>query len=397
MNKEANSKDNRHVKSLVDNLYYLRGLEHSGKDTYKQAKPVIDSVIKSLRSGNNFLLYKPFWEEIHDRMVFYYDYLNEENLNKKIPLFRMTLHNEAIVWWLKCKEMDKLCGPLIHFDTHDDMGLPDSSKGLLKTNGCIDNFGINKGSCGQIYWPVTCLLLAKGVDQVIWAYPKWVYDDDRSFDQFLVCSKKGDDIFYMRSKNEKKDDYIMKSVVHLFKGEQPDEEKLKFMHSHRFDRLHAHTASKWKKMNNLIQGNKFILDIDLDFFVSNGDKFTKTEYKKDFNDIESNNRVHDLSGIRTPRMMYQDNESIDVVNLLNKEFKLIQKRLDVFVDGLTMLKKEGKTPCCINISDSTTSFFSGNTDRAVFTNQYTPKYFVPVIHSILISEFGKLYGKNSMK
>ena len=67
-----------------------------------------------------------------------------------MPLFRVTLHNEMIVWWIKAKNIDKLKGPLIHFDTHDDMGEPGSTDNLLLSDGSLDTDGIMKGACGQI-------------------------------------------------------------------------------------------------------------------------------------------------------------------------------------------------------------------------------------------------------
>lgn len=64
------------------------------------------------------------------------------------------------------------------------MGLPPSTKGLLTTDGKINTYGIMNGSCAKIFWPVTCLLLAKGTDSVIWAMPPWVYDDNAGFNQY---------------------------------------------------------------------------------------------------------------------------------------------------------------------------------------------------------------------
>ena len=97
---------NKNNKYFVENLYKLRCIEtqkSSNKTKYGQAKPIINKILNRLIESNNYLLFRPFWEELHDRMVFYYDYVNEKNLKNKIPIFFTTLHNEVVKWWLKAK------------------------------------------------------------------------------------------------------------------------------------------------------------------------------------------------------------------------------------------------------------------------------------------------------
>lgn len=398
MDTESKDTYNKGIREIVDILYSLRKIEfisQSMSAKYNKARSLIDYVTILLADKKNFVSFRPMWDELHDRMVYYYDFLNNENMDKKIPLFRVTLHNEAVNWWMKCKKKHIIDGPLIHFDTHDDMGLPDTSKYLLKSNGDLNENGISKGSCGKIYWPVTCMLMSKGVNHVIWAMPKWIYDDNACFDQVLTCTKKSDVFLYLRPKGQKKDNFrIEGDVVVDNDGELKDMKKYKFYHPHRLDRIRLYTSTAWKKLGKKINSKYFMLDIDLDFFVTNGDKHSLSSYKQDFDDIESDGRVHGIPGIVTPRTAYDDDMSRNMIKDLNKEMYSIKKRVKTFLDGLYTLKKMGIKPCCINISDSSPSFFSGNAERAVFTNQYTPKYFVPLLHTILISGIRKIYGDN---
>ena len=395
MHTEASAKYNKDVSTIVSKLYSLRCIECSKKSMkkkYTKASPLLKKITQELMDKNNYLLYRPMWEDLHDRMVYYYDYLNRENLQKSIPLFRETLHNDVVKWWLECKAIGKLGSTLIHFDTHDDMGLPSSSKYLLH-KGKLYEQGVKEGACGQIYWPITCILLSKAIDHVIWSTPKWIYDDDNGFDQTLVCWKEEDDFSYIRGKDQKSDKFRLKEDVMLMSKKDMEDldQDCKFRHDHRFDRVKTWGKRGWNKLENIIEG-KFILDVDLDFFVTNGDKVSMTEYKHNFNDIESYGRVHTTPGITTPRAVYDDPHSEKVIKLLNKEAKLIKKRVDKFLDGLRQLKNKGLMPSCIDISDSAPSFFSGNTERAVFTNEYTPKYFVPYIHMIFIQGLHEIYG-----
>ena len=382
---------NKGVKPIIETLYQLRCIECSRNEMskkYKKAQPLLDSVLEKLMTRNDFLLFRPMWDELHDRMVYYYDYLNKRNLSNNIPLFCTTLHNEAVKWWLEAKKRNKFSGTLIHFDTHDDMGLPDTSEYLLKNGKTLNENGIIKGACGQIYWPVTCILLSKQVDHVIWALPKWVYDDDKGFNQVLVCQ--GDSIEYLRSKKEEKDKFRLDGDVSVVDEEDLNPTLYTFYHPHKLNRLKLATKTGWRKLEKIMTTNNFVLDIDLDFFVTNGDKVSLTRYRKDFMDLESTGRVHGLPGKTNPRTLYDDDKGRSFAKQLKAEVKLIKKRVEIFLNGLEMLKDNGIKPSCINLSDSTCSLFSWNYKRAVFTNEYTPKYYVPFLHKLLLDGFKKL-------
>ena len=79
---------NEGVKPIIETLYQLRCIECGRNEMskkYKKAKPLLDSVLEKLMARNDFLLFRPMWDELHDRMVYYYDYLNKRNLSNKIP------------------------------------------------------------------------------------------------------------------------------------------------------------------------------------------------------------------------------------------------------------------------------------------------------------------------
>jgi len=394
MTTEANDKYNKGLAEITSSLYELRKIEYSSRSMkykYEKSRPIADKVTKLLLKKKNFLLYRPMWDELHDRMVFYYDYRNKKGLSQDLPIFSTTLHNEAVRWWLRYQKKGHLSNTLVHFDTHDDMGLPDTYKGLLTAKGKLDYNNMMKGSCGMIYWPVTCMLLSKGVDNVIWCLPSWVYDTNFSTDeQALVHYRKEDRFAYIRPEDGKKDKFAYE--VELV----PDLEKtndMSFYQPHEFSRLKVTNPKGWDRLSHAIGDNdRFILDIDLDFFVTNGDSYSKEEYKHDFGDIESTGRVHSTPGITAPRAAYEDKESQKVIKKLNKEFGLVKKRVNIFLTGLKVLKRRGQIPCCISIADSAASFFSGSTLRAVWTNSYTPKYFVPALRYLLEDGLKKIYS-----
>ena len=328
MDTEATEDYNCILQECVKMLYELRRLEFSHKsmgDKYADAWGLINDVWELLWNQHNFVLYKSLWMELHDRMAYYYPYLNKENLNAEIPLFRTVLHNDVMKWWVKCAEQHEIAPVIIHFDTHDDMGLP--SNILLKSNGCLDKKKIRQGGCGKIDWPVTCLLLGKYVDQVIWAMPRWVYDDDAGFDQVLACEDDGSCV-YLRSSDQKEDNFIMiDNVLENADELLDDPDQFLFFHPHRFDRLEVYGLRSWKKLIKKLNYNRFILDIDLDFFVTNGDEYSEESYKEFFHDLESTGRVHEFPSMITPRQIFDDDYSHEVIKKLNKEAKVIIKRV----------------------------------------------------------------------
>ena len=379
---------NKIINKVSQMLYEARRIEFMMVDTSEKwhtAKPLLDNITNILKKKHNYVLHRPLWEELHDRYVYYYDYLNKINLNRPLPLFRMTMHNEASDWWIRCKSRGILQGPLIHFDTHDDMN--------------IETPAAKNQECNQINHPVTCAVLYGCANQVIWAMPKWIHDSNMGFDQVLV--RKGNTIHYLRSENSKTDKFILDDDVLLVPDKKLKEKSLKkydYYTRMRFDRQHIDTPEDWKILRKIIKPKRgkentlthFILDIDLDFFAANGDKISLDDYLENFDDVESYGRVHGLPGIYNPRKVYID--EIETTKALQKEEKHIKARIKRFLKGLTYLKRNGITPCVINISDSCASLFSGSPERAIYTNEYTPKYFVPFMYSLLIPGFIKLYN-----
>ena len=105
METEASAEYNSGIASIVNDLYLLRTIECSPQTPlvtkYSKASPILTRVTEKLRQRENYVAFRPMWEELHDRMVYYYEYLNQKNLKKSMPLFRETLHNEVVKWWLE--------------------------------------------------------------------------------------------------------------------------------------------------------------------------------------------------------------------------------------------------------------------------------------------------------
>lgn len=372
------------IQKITNKLYNLRIIEHSRftlSYKYKKAKPVLNEVIKELMMFLDFIVHRKLWEELHDRNAFYYEYLNDITKKHKIPFFIHTLHNQVVPDWLAVQ--NKIKGPLLHFDTHDDMDVVVNAK-----NTCLNIKEIKNGACGMINHPVTCMVWIGHVDKVVWCMPKWVYDNDNKFEQALVIN--GKDMFYIRDNEQPKDEYIMTDTTKIVSKNKLNSSLYDFYKSFILYRKHVIDMKGWKYLNTIID-KYYILDIDLDFFACEGEKLTKKEYFKYFGDLCSIGRISGYPNLLTPRDERDNYESKVLNKLLNKEANLIYKRITDFLNGVKFLKSKGKIPCMINISDSAASFFSGLNSRAVITNSYCPKYLVPFIHFYLITGLNKIF------
>src|SRR3989344_3019687 len=190
---DTNEPMNKKVRTVILELYELRNLECndiSMDNKLTKASKYVLSIIDKLLKYDNYLLYRPLWEELHDRMVYYYNHINETNLKNKIPFFQTTLHNETVYWWKKAQDLNKLNGVLVHYDSHPDMNIPGhSARKILNGNDINVNEFFRYSICGEIGSPVTCLLLMKASNNVIWGMPEWLYDEDGEYQQYLVTCK----------------------------------------------------------------------------------------------------------------------------------------------------------------------------------------------------------------
>ena len=143
-------------------------------------------------------------------------------------------------------------------------------------------------------------------------------------------------------------------------------------------------------------GNTYILDIDLDYFVCNGSKIVDfDDYFEDPFDVQS--------FYRTEKIYFNQDiprETTDIKsaafkkynNNLNKEIQNINKRIKDFLHLIKSLKKDGLTPSLISICDSTNIMFQDCQTCNSISNGYVPDNLALLVHYKIFEGLQKLFN-----
>jgi len=375
------------INEFSHNINKLVKYEHTNKLNSTKHKLLFNYLLYLLFDRKQYALDYDCWIELYLRSLCFYQYMNKIG---NIPLVLVTKHNEILPFYFKQK-IHKINNTFIHFDTHPDFNYIDFSKRLpilynnyLKTN---NNDFIKKAQ--NIVWDIGAansgVFVATGIRDTIWNMPSWVLDKPINLNYFFKEMKNG--ISFKTDTNIKNIYNLDEFAYVLNVGEN----------SKTYAKIQSENLSKesLKNMVNLIKknGNKFILDIDLDYFVCNGKPYDKT-YKLDSFDVSSPNRTeHKDYEYKNPREIPKNNDDYIKYNkLLHIEIKQIEKRIKHFLMILKYLQKHNYIPSHISICDSTNVHFSGCETCNSISNNYVPINLALYVHTKVIHGLEKLYS-----
>jgi len=219
-------------------------------------------------------------------------------------------------------------------------------------------------------------LFTTGIKDVIWGMPNWVPDKSIVIDYFIKAGKKN--LQLCTTENVPGLDELQ------FRQPKAATTKRKFC------RLQTGNLTK-KGLRTMVEmikknGNEYILDIDLDYFVCNGMPL-KPSYWKDSYDLESFKRTKLIDyNQHIPRSKFdQTRELINYEKKLRIEVISVVKRVKKFIKLIAYLKKHGLRPSHISICDSTNVLFSECTGCNSLTNGYVPSNLALLVHHHIIS------------
>lgn len=341
------------------------------------------SLIKRKKFGLDFEL----WKELYLRSLCFYKSYNKIG---NIPIILVTKHNEILPFYMMHK-IHKTNNTFIHWDTHPDFNeiefslqLPNLYKKYLETN---DDAIITKAQ--KIVWDIgaanTGVFMTTGIRDTIWCMPSWIPYKDSNISYFFKENK--NQYKLMTNSISKKEDLLYEFVVGKNNGED--------MKTHSMIQAEKLSKKSLSNLINLIKNNndKYILDIDLDYFVCNGTKSTKSYLKEPY-DVSSPDRIENVDyNMQLPRGIDKDNHKyFKYEKGLRKEVYEINKRVKHFLNVLKYLKKKGYTPSHISVCDSTNVQFSNCSTCNSISNNYVPLNLALYVHTKVMIGLHKLFN-----
>jgi len=372
-------------------IHKLKKYEYNkeNKENTHQHQLLFNKLLYMLFNRKRYAEDQELWKELYLRSLCFYKY-NDKIGN--IPMVLVTKHNEILPFYMKSK-IHTIKDTIIHFDTHDDMNNIGKSKVLPKL---YEEYLKNNNSkiidkAQSLVWDIgaaiTGVLVTTGMRDLVWNTPEWIPDPEAIVDYYI---KKRDDKMALITNNHEIDkDITMKELFYLGKKEI-DTRKMAKIQTGIF------STHKFNLLKELIQKNgpTYILDIDLDYIVANGDQLNQ-DYWKDTFDVASNGRVF-YKEVNQNAPRYLNDKTVEFneyKNQVQNEVKKINKRISNLLYLLERLKNHGMIPSHISICDSTNVQFDECMTCNSVSNNYVPLNLALYVHTKVLNGLHKLFSK----
>lgn len=388
------------VNKFSEQIVELRKLENSEeKQNSKEHKVAYKKCISVLlnRKKDFFGVDKDLWKELYFRSLFFYGNTSihlTEPKEEEIPIYEVTKHNEILKDY--CTS-DRSFGSqtILHFDTHSDLNPIENSAVLPELYTKFKQTGDFSflDEAQKIVWDIgaaqTGILFTHGARDIIWCLPKWVPDKQIDIKYIIKSGKRNLLLTALES---------LKGVKNMDEWGYTESHQSQLQNAKTFCKVQ--TGKLTKKGYNTLKstisknGSKYILDIDLDYFVCNGKKFTPSYFTESY-DLESHLRTQEREINQDfPRNALENsNELRRYNNALKRELVVIDLRVRTFLKTIWELRKDGLTPSVISICDSTNVLFDKCESCNSVSNGYVPTYLGLYLHTKLVSGLEKIFTK----
>ena len=328
------------------------------------------------------------WEELYYHSIFFYS-----NIKKigNIPTILVTKHNHILPFYMK-HNIGKLNTTILHFDTHPDMNIVKNS---IELPSFYKNYLESKNikyldDAQKVVWDIGAaisgVILTTGIQNYIWCMPEWIPDPNIKTKYFIKENKKTIGLYSNDPKVED-NDLVDLTYINRFKNtDKPERNYIKIQTGKDNNLKISKTLSKEL-------GNTYILDIDLDYFVCNGQKLNKKSYFNDQYDVSSYYRTQKIIfNEDNPRDFYYYSEDVEKFNnSLKRELNIIDKRINKFLLLIKKLKDKGSVPSHISICDSTNIQFNLCNKCNSLSNGYVPINLALIIHNKIFNGLKELF------
>ena len=346
---------------------------------------ILQNLIDLLMKRKKFALDQDLWRELYLQSIYFY----KNNNISSIPTVFVTKHNEILPFYMKNKISNIDC-TILRFDTHSDLNyIKDSSLlPLLYERYTSTNDEKYIEEAQKIVWDIgsskSGVIMTTGIKDIIWGMPSWVPDRQINIDFFIKKNKKNFSLQTTCNEDYNDIDFNYSKTI----PPHTISKKYKKIQTGKL------TDRSFSKIIEMIQknGNNYILDIDLDYFVCNGKKFDKSYCHTPF-DLQSYDRTQEISFNQSvPRNHGEKTlELIKYENSLNKEIEKINKRIKLFLRLINNIKKHDLIPCYISVCDSSNILFQSCKTCNSTSNGYVPMNLALYVHTKVVDGLKKIF------
>lgn len=346
-------------------------LKNSKSKKFKYFQKLFDI----LQKRKQYAIDQNLWESLYFYSITFY---TKETFINHIPIFFVTKHNDILSFYMS-KKIHNIPYTIIRFDTHSDLNeiensrlLPKLYKKYIKTD---NKKYIEKAQ--KIVWDIgsakSGVIMTTGPKDIVWCMPSWVPDEEIQIEYFIKTNK--------RHLSLQTIDYIndidFTVIEKIPKKYNSSLKQYKKVQTGKITKKVLRSITDMIKIN----GNKYILDIDLDYFVCNGEKFNESYFNVPF-DLESTYRTKKIDfNQNSPRYKnILSKELIDYHKHLSKEIKKIDKRILNFLKLIQSIKNLGYIPYLITMSDSSNVLLTSCQTCNSVSNGYVPSHMALYIH-----------------
>jgi hypothetical protein len=348
---------------------------------------LFDKLLNQLIRRKKYALDQDCWEELYKRSLYFYKYT--DNI-QGIPSVFVTKHNDIVPWYCKM-QVHKVPYTLWHSDCHLDTNPIKGNRHLPRLyEEYLDGRESALEEIGSIVWDIGAansgIIYTTGPRDYIWGMPEWLPDKNVGIDYYLHGRKDKT----MVSKDELAKDASC-DVEYRSSGSVPDK-------VNRYIKIQTGklTQKGYENLYNAIKANgeKYILDIDLDYIVCNGKTLDRKEYIKEPYDLQSHKRTKKLViNQDVPRdNNYMSIELAKYSHALNTEMKEVNYRINKLLKLIKSLYKRGVSPSHISICDSTNIKFEECRTCNSISNGYVPSHLALYVHTRVVAGLYKIFG-----
>ncbi|MFH2006824.1 MAG: hypothetical protein ABI333_09595 [bacterium] len=380
----------------------LRAVPQYGKVLAPDVKKRFKELNKELGTYSLSRTIAESWRLFYELTSRMHDYRNAQSRKSKVPVYAYNGHQHAARMWLDEAARKKL-GPLVHFDTHDDMrGLNKPAKILeavkrVQAGGKQRVKGLDEiiEHVHDHATPVSGGVLGHDFGDVVWCFPYWAYASEFGRRPCFYADVPHNKSSYgsFRLLHDKAEDQgrllPTYSTMPWLETSSVKGNKLRGMTHRRSFRMTLiktypsgglfQENERWQALLKAVPRGPFVLDVDADYFMS----------------IDSNSGFHrnpdtKQSGSRKRQLAVDEYE-----RRLKKARGLLDRRLRSFKTLITKLRDNGRTPSIVTIADSTYMPFASTMAGKGYW-EYMPYEFAGYVHWKLRALLQDVYDRRGI-